>query len=268
MKFLGSSKGRIKSFDSTDLYYVNDIPLNPRAIIVIVHGFGEHLGRYEYVKDKFLDCGYGVIRLDNRGHGKSGGERGHINSFKDFVKDIDVIIELIRNEKPNIPIFMLGHSMGGFIAGVYGVLYKNKLRGQIFSGAVTITPNQARGIKMILLRLVNKSLPKMRMKNPLVDNDEDELILRSATFKFYMEFLYTGIRWLRDNFINYEYPCLILHGEYDKVVDKEGSMQFYSSISSKDKDIKIYEGLKHEILNHEGSDVVLEDIHRWIEERR
>lgn len=264
-----STSGSIKSFDAIDLYYVKDIPLHTRAIVVIVHGFGEHLGRYEYVSDKFLEYGYGVVRVDNRGHGKSGGERGHINDFKDFAKDIDDIVSLVRNENPNTSIFMLGHSMGGFIAVLYGILYKNKLSGQILSAAATSTPSQAKGSKIVLAKLISKVFPKIRMANPLVNDlskdNEDKLILKSATINFYIQFLVKGIGWIRDNFISYEYPCLILHGSDDKIVHYEASKQFYSLISSTDKKIKIYDGLYHEILKQKGRDKVINDIHRWIE---
>lgn len=203
MKALTSTSGSIKSFDNTSLYYMKDMPIKSKAIVIIIHGFGEHLGRYEYVKDKLMQYGYCVFRLDNRGHGKSEGERGHIDEFNDFAKDVDAFTELIRNENPNIPIFMLGHSMGGFISVLYGILYKNKINGQILSAAATITPIRVRGIKINALKLVNKAFPKVRIKNPMIKellkNNEDELVLRNATLNFYIQFLADGIEWIRGN---------------------------------------------------------------------
>ncbi|WP_432407718.1 lysophospholipase [Wukongibacter sp. M2B1] len=271
MKVLTSTSGSIKSFDNINLYYRKDIPVDQKAIVIIIHGFGEHLGRYEYVKDKLVKYGYGVIRLDNRGHGKSNGERGHINDFNDFARDVDVLIEFVRNENPNIPIFMLGHSMGGFISVLYGILYKNKIDGQILSAAATITPTRAKGIKIKALKLASKVFPKIPMKNPmlrhLLKNGEDELVLRSATLNFYIQFLSYGIEWIRGNFKSYEYPCLILHGSDDREIKKDASEQLYSSISSKDKEIKIYDGLYHEMLKQKDRDMILYDIHEWIENR-
>ncbi|WP_432663023.1 alpha/beta hydrolase [Wukongibacter baidiensis] len=266
-----STSGRIKSFDNTNLYYMKDTTIKPRAIVIIIHGFGEHLGRYEYVKDKLIQYGYGVFRLDNRGHGKSEGERGHINHFKDFAKDVDAFTDLVRKENPNIPIFVLGHSMGGFISVLYGILYKNKIDGQILSAAATMTPSRVKGVKVKALKLVNKVFPKIRMKNPmlryLLKNGEDELVLRSATLNLYTQFLADGIEWIRENFESYEYPCLILHGGDDREIAKEASEQLYSSISSVDKEIKIYDGLYHEMIKQKDRDMVLYDIHKWIENR-
>lgn len=271
MEALISASGSIKTFDDTNLYYMKDTPIGPRAIVIIIHGFGEHLGRYDYIKDKLVQYGYGVFRIDNRGHGKSEGERGHIDNFNDFAKDVDVFTEFVRNENPNIPIFMLGHSMGGFISALYGILYKNKINGQILSAAATMTPARAKGITIKVSRLINKVFPKIRIKNPMIGdllkNGDDELVLRNATLNFYIQFLDKGIEWIRGNLKGYEYPCLILHGSNDREIDKEASEQFYSSISSMDKEVKIYDGLYHEMLKQKDRDMILYDIHKWIENR-
>lgn len=278
MESIASISGSIKSFDFTNLYYIKDIPQKPKAIIVIVHGFGEHLGKYEYVKEKLNEYCYGVYRFDNRGHGKSEGERGHIDTFEDFAKDTDVFVEFVKSENPDIPIFMLGHSMGGFITALHGVMFKNRIDGQILSSAATIKPIQARGIKGKFLKLTNRILPKVHLKNPVIPDvskdknvittyQVDELDLRSATLNLYVQFLINGIGWLRKNFKNYDYPCLILHGSDDKLIEKEAAIQFHSSISSKDRQIKIYDGLRHEMLKGKDKDIVLNDIHKWIEDR-
>lgn len=278
MKSTASISGNIKSFDSTNLYYIKDVIKKPKAIIVIIHGFGEHSGKYEYVKDKLNEFGYGVYRFDNRGHGRSGGERGYIRHFEDFAKDTNAFIEFVKNENPNTSIFMLGHSMGGFITALYGVMFKNKINGQILSSAGTVEPIQLRGVRGKVYMLVNKVFPKFHMKNPVIRDvpkdkkvinsyQVDELDLRSLTLNFCLQFLVYGIGWLRKNYQNYDYPCLILHGSDDKLVEKEASIQFHSSIASTDKQIKIYNGLRHEMLKSKDRDMVLEDIHRWIEER-
>lgn len=278
MKTLASESGKVKSFDGTNLYYVKDIPEGLKAVIVIVHGFCEHLGRYEYVKDRLLEYGYGVYRFDNRGHGKSCGERGHIKDFTHLICDADTIVEMAKKENPNVPIFMLGHSMGGFITAAYGIKYKDKLNGQILSGAALIEPEQVMGIKGTFLKIINTFVPKMKIQNKLStllsrdervvkDYENDPLNLKDATLKFHIEFLVKGIKWVRDNVEKYEYPCYIFHGGEDKIVDKQGSENFFSMISSTDKELKIYEGLYHECLNEKEKDMVLEDIHNWIEKR-
>ncbi|MGF7059363.1 lysophospholipase [Brassicibacter mesophilus] len=271
-------KGEIMAYDGTAIYYEKDIPEQAKAIVIIVHGFAEHLGRYEYFKDKLNDLGYGVYRFDNRGHGRSGGKKGHLQDFNYFITDADAIVEMAKNENPSVPIFMFGHSMGGFITSAYGIRYKEKLRGQILSGAATMKPPQVAGVKSNLFRVLNKIVPRIKVKNSL-DNmichnqdvvkayKEDPLNLKYATLKFYVEFLVKGIEWLNKNMSEYNYPCLILHGANDKIVSKQASENFYNVIKSDDKKIIIYESLYHEIINEDKKDDIVEDIHIWMEER-
>lgn len=264
----------IKSFDGTELYYAKDTIDNPKAVIVIVHGISEHLGRYEYTKDKLLSFGYNVYRFDHRGHGKSGGKRGHMDSYKDLIKDTDVIVELAKKENPDIPIFMIGHSMGGFVTACYGVLFPNKLNGQIFSGAATNSIPFSLKIKSIKLSylirgMVPNRLSKLMCTVPeIVEGYEnDPLVLKETTLKFNNEFINKGIPWLISQYPKYKYPCLILHGGDDKIVPKECSEKFYKYMSSTDKELKIYDGLYHEILSEDIKDSILDEIHKWIEKR-
>lgn len=271
-------EGYIKSYDGTELYYTKDMVENPKAIIVIVHGFAEHLGRYDYVTNRLNDKGYGVYRFDNRGHGKTKGEKGHIESYENFILDTDYIVDMAKKENQEIPIYMLGHSMGGFITATYGIKYKDKLQGQILSGAATIRAPEVKGIKGSAFKLLSKIAPKIRIKNPisnsLCSNESvvenyisDSLNLKDATLKFYVEFLINGVDWLNKNMESYEYPCLILHGSEDKIVSKEASINLHSKIKSKDKKIIIYEGLYHEIMNEKIKDKVIDDIVCWLDER-
>lgn len=265
---------KIKSFDKTELYYAKDIPENSKAIIVIVHGVAEHLGRYEFIKNKLNTFGYGVYRFDNRGHGKSGGNRGDLKDFNELIDDADTIVTMAKNENPNLPIFMLGHSMGGFIAATYGVKYPGKLNGQILSGAATnkmpfsLTLKSIR-LPYILKGIVPNSLSKLICRDPAVVKayEDDPLVLKETTLRFNTQFVNRGITWLINNLSSYYYPCLILHGGDDKIVPKYCSEKFYSAISSNDKQIKIYDGLFHEIFNEKEKDAVIEDVHKWIEER-
>ena len=98
---------------------------------IIVHGLCEHSGRYDYVTAKFNACGYSVYRFDNRGHGRSGGDRGYVNDFNEFIDDAEKIVDMVKKANPKIPVFMLGHSMGGFITAAYGVKYPGRLAGQV-----------------------------------------------------------------------------------------------------------------------------------------
>lgn len=264
--------------DGIELFYKKDLSNNPKATILINHGFAEHLGRYDYVAGFFQERGYNVYRYDLRGHGKSKSKIGTIESFDDFIDDLDQIVELIKIEIPQLPLFMLGHSMGGLITALYGIKYKDKLQGQIFSGAAVGTLPSAIGFNRHLITIGSALFKNAMIKNP-IDNTlcsdvevfqaylRDPLVLKKASFNFYAEFLIKSLKGFDAKVKEYSYPCFITNGELDKIVPKELSLSFYDRISSTDKEIKIYKGLYHEILNEKEKDHILEDMILWLDNR-
>lgn len=265
----------VKGHDDTSLYCVKNQSEIVNGVVIIVHGIAEHLERYDYVAEKIANANLTVYRYDNRGHGKSGGQRAHIEDFNDLILDADSIVEYAKNENPNIPIFMLGHSMGGFITASYGIKYKNKLNGQVLSGAATDPSLITNNLMKTLIKMINKIAPKMGIKNDLADiisrdldvvnnYKSDPLVLKKLTSRFYYEFIVKGIPWLYERLDEYEYPCFVIHGGDDKIVNKQSSYNFIDKISSSDKEIKIYDELYHEILNENERDIVIDDIISWL----
>ncbi len=274
MSMMINMDGKLESFDSTELYFKKDIPDAPKAIIVIVHGLCEHLGRYDYLTKRFNEFGYGVYRFDNRGHGKSGGEKGYIDDFMFFIDDANVLVDVAKKDYPDLPLFMLGHSMGGFIAAGYGVKYPNRLTGQILSGAATILLPIFEGLKNVDFN----ADPRVKVPNDLssvISRDEevvkaydlDPLVLKETNQKLLGETFVKGPAWLEENIKSYTYPCLILHGDDDRIVIAEASKWLFKEISSKDKELKLYKGFFHEILNEKDKEMVIEDIRVWVDKR-
>ena len=114
-----------------------DAPERPKAAIVIVHGLCEHFGRYDYVTQRLLEAGYAVVRFDHRGHGRSMGKKVWYDDRTQIVSDTDLFVEEARAQFPDLPVFMIGHSMGGFGAASYGTAHPGKLDGYVLSGAWT-----------------------------------------------------------------------------------------------------------------------------------
>ncbi len=268
----------LKLKDGTQLCFKKEIPYSPKAIILIVHGFAEHMRRYDYVVEKFVKNGYGVYRFDLRAHGKSKSIPGHINKFDDFIMDTNEMVDMIASENSEVNIFILGHSMGGLITALYGIEYPEKIKGEIFSGAALNTLPSSKGIQGNLIKVGASILPRMQIKNPInedlctvkqvyEDYINDPLILKKASFNFYYEFLVKGVEKLQNNIKKYNLPCLLTHGEADNISPCENSLDFYNNISSIDKDYKIYKGLYHEILNELDRDIILEDMIQWLDKR-
>lgn len=268
----------IQMKDGVELLYKKDMIDDPKAIILINHGFAEHLLRYDYTAQRFLEAGYGVYRYDLRAHGRSKSKLGHIDSFNDFVGDSNEMVDLIIRENKDIPIFMLGHSMGGLITALYGAKYRDKLKGQLFSGAMLDYSPSVKGIRKPIFNFTNIFFKKLYIKNPVDDficSDKDvyddymkdTLVLKKASLNFYVEFLINGVNTLNKDIKDYNYPFFMIHGEMDKIVPKEFSLSFYEKAPSKDKEIKIYEGLYHEILNEKIKDQIIEDMVNWLDKR-
>jgi len=269
-------QSRLSAQDGVSLFYQMDVPEQPKAIFIFVHGVCEHCGRYQYLTEKFNSFGYGVYRFDLRGHGQSEGARGFVKSYMDYIEDTHLLVTRAHKEYPALPVYMLGHSMGGFITAAYGIQYPDTLSGQILSG----TPAIELPLKdvQLLKKLPFELLQRLRVGNKLgavVSRDpevvkaygEDPLNLKKSTLKMSGEMFLKGPKWMAENIKNYRYPCLILHGGEDKIVTPEASKWLFSHIGSEDKELKIYEGLYHEIFNEQERDTVIEDVHTWMEKR-
>ena len=169
---------------------------------------------------------------------------------------------------------MLGHSMGGFITAGYGSIYPGKLKGQVFSGPVVIElpifdPLKELDVEKAPETPIPNSLSQLICRDQQVvkDSENDPLVLKETTLKLLTTVFIDGVAWLAENLRNYSYPCLILHGGDDQIVDNASAQYLYENVSSKDKRIKIYDAFFHEILNEAEKDRVLSDIQTWIDER-
>ena len=126
------------SFDGEQLYLNKEIPEQAKAVAVIVHGLCEHQGRYDYFAELFHQAGVGTYRFDHRGHGRSKGERTFYSDFNELLDDTHVVVNMAIAENPDIPVFLIGHSMGGFTVALYGAKYPDqRLQGIVTSGALT-----------------------------------------------------------------------------------------------------------------------------------
>ena len=262
----------ISSYDNTKLYLNKEVPDSCKAVAVIVHGLCEHQGRYDYFADLFHKAGIGTYRFDHRGHGRSEGERTYYEDFNELLDDTNVIVDMAIQENPDVPVFLIGHSMGGFTVALYGAKYTDKkLRGIISSGAL-VKDNGG------LITGVPKDLdPHTQLPNELgagvcsvaevVDwYGKDPYNTKTFTTGLCYA-LCGGLDWFASNVKNFRYPVLMLLGEKDGLVNVQDTYDFFSSVSSTDKQMKIYGGLFHEIFNEYCRDEVIQDAIHWLENR-
>jgi acylglycerol lipase len=264
----------LKSKDGIDLFVRKNLVKKPLAVVIIVHGICEHSGRYDHVASNFNKLGYSVYRFDLHGHGRSGGERAFVDDLQVLIDDAECVVDLARKENPDVPLFMLGHSMGGLISAIYGVKNPGKLKGQVLSGAPVISLPAVKGLQSFDYNAqahspIPNSLSNVVSRDPKVVEDyaNDPLVLKEFTMKLMGEVFIKGSNWIMENMASYSYPCLILHGSADQIVPPEASKYFNEHIGSKDKEMKIYDGLFHEILNEPEKKMVMDDINKWIKAR-
>lgn len=250
-----------------------------RGVIVLVHGYAEHHGRYQPFIGRLLAAGYAVYALDHEGHGRSEGLRGYVSSFDHLIADLHRFRLAAVTRHAGVPVFMFGHSMGGLITLVYGTRHAEGLAGLIVSGAAVITDASASALVLRIGLILNRLAPRL----PLVQlAPPDQLTHDQALVAAFNAdpLVYhapmrvgTGIQmregaaWLRAHFDRLTLPTLYLHGTADTVVTVEGSKLAYAQAASTDKTLKLYDGLYHEILNEPERETVIADVLGWLATR-
>lgn len=270
------SEGTFSGYGGLPLYYQSWRPeKGPRAVLVIVHGFGEHSGRYMNVVNHLVPKGYAIYALDHRGHGRSPGPRGHINSWEEFREDVWAFVRKVSEAEPGLPLFLMGHSMGGLIVLEYALHYPEGLKGVIASGPalaqVGISP-----VLMTLARVLSRIWPRFAMSTGLdatsISRDPDvvaayqadPLVHSIGTARLGTE-MGRAMLWTHEHAREWRLPLLILHGGADRLVPPEGSRRFFENVPIADKERIEYEGGYHEPHNDTHRAQVLADLERWLE---
>lgn len=250
-------------------YYIE----NPKATIIIVHGIAEHSGRYKSLSERLNNEGYDVVTYDHLGHGQSEGKRGRLKSFHNMIDVLHSIV-LAERSRNNNKIFLLGHSMGGGVVNLYEAKYGD-VDGIISSSAATNTPKGLRIFKYIgfyLLRWIKVSssmFDKHLAKDPKVleNNKKDPLMLDYMYLSLLGEMFIKGAKYIHKNINNFKTPILYIHGTDDQIVDYRFSVNMYENIPTVDKEIILYEGEYHEMLNDYNKEKVTNDILNWLNKR-
>ncbi|MFX0152871.1 MAG: alpha/beta hydrolase [Candidatus Hodarchaeota archaeon] len=262
--------------DGLNLYYQVWQPEGkPKAIIQIVHGLAEHSSRYNNVVSFLVPNGFTIYINDLRGHGRSEGTRGYVNSFNDYSEDTKKFIHFIKEQEGNIPFFLLGHSMGVLIAVEYAKKYPDELTGVIFSGFGYPATSKVNPLLVLLSGILSKIRPKGKIKidlAPDVSSDpkvveaykNDPLIFKFITYRLGAEYLKVTKK-LPESLSKIQLPILVQSGEYDKLTF--GVSELFSYITTTDKQLIQYEGLYHEVYNEPEPvrNQVLTDLKEWLE---
>lgn len=279
MKSYKHNMGVFLAEDHVRIFYQSWTVANPKGIVLVSHGLGEHSGRYENLMNALDGKSISFYAIDHRGHGKSGGKRGHVDSYMNYINDFKQMVEdVVKKENgPGVPVILLGHSMGGLIAAKYALTHPGDMDALILSAAALIPAVKVPEIKKIVGKIFNKLAPRFTLNNELDPNDishdkdvvrayiDDPLVHGLVSARWYSEYLATAEEVL-NRVAEYTMPLLVIHGTGDKMVSIEGTKYVYEKASSKDKTIHTFDGLFHETMNESGKEKekVLKILSGWI----
>lgn len=268
---------KVVTSDKLSLMVYKDIVKDPVATVFLIHGFGEYARRYDDFVFFLNLAGIEVVRFDQRGHGRSEGERAFVRQFDDYVSDLDLIINKFSN--PHIPVFILGQSMGGLVATRYIID-----RGENFIGGLVLLSPLAgidkQNYSPTLIRIshfLGTYLPRLKtvkLKAEFLSRTpgvmeaylNDGLIYsKGIKARLGLELL-KSVKYVNHHFSKITLPILILHGTEDKISDINGSRKMYEMVKSEDKQIIEWEGCFHELLKEPEHQEVYEQIRDWLTE--
>jgi acylglycerol lipase len=268
--------GDFAAENSERLYYQAWEPdAAPRALVLLVHGLGEHGGRYLNLASHLVARGYGVYVHDLYGHGKSPGPRADVISFADRVADLKNFFEAVRLEHPAGRAFMIGHSMGAAIATEYALNHPEDLAGLVLSGIpFRLNGTESASLKRVVSVLA-RSWPRLGLNSvptatlsreqSVVDAyNRDPLVFHGRVPARTLNHMITQWSRLSPALAELRLPLLILHGGLDQLCHPSGSVMLEEAAGAKDKKLKVYAGLYHEIFNEPECGKVYEDVSSWL----
>lgn len=251
---------------------------SPKAVVVLAHGYAEHVGRYAHVIAALVERGYAVVALDHRGHGHSDGPRAVVRRFDDYVDDLHLLVRRTATNHPALPLFLLGHSMGGLIAVRYALRHQADLAGLVLSGAALQVGDDvsplAKRVGAVIAR-VAPNLPLIPARTGVLSRDPeverrfaaDPLCYRGRTKARLAHELYRAGLEARAHLDRLTLPLLIMHGAADTLTNPAGSTLLHERARSPDKTLVLWPEFRHEIFNEPGGDAVIARLADWLDAR-
>lgn len=274
-------EGRFPGCGNCDIYHQAWLPEGDegalRAALVVVHGVGEHSGRYMNLVNRFVPQGYAVFALDHTGHGQSSGARCYVDSFAEYVTTLKIFTDMLRAQHPGLPTFIVGHSMGGLISTLYLIENQAGHAGAVLSGPAIQASDGISAFTVAMGRFLARVAPKAGAlaldpagvsRDPAVVQayrDDPLVYTGKLPARLAAETLDAMERAQRDaNRITL--PILILQGTADALVNPAGAQLLYDRVSSPDRSLRLYPGYYHELYNEPEPERnrVLDDVQSWL----
>ena len=249
---------------------------NPKALILLVHGYAEHSGRYQYFAEHCLGKDYAVYALDHWGHGKSEGTPGFVPDFSVFHDGVDQLLARARQDFPDLHVILVGHSMGGLISATYLLANQARFAACVLSGPAIKAAEEPSAFLKAISGFLSRFFPKLGVleldpngisRDPQVVADylADPLVYNGKMGARLAAEMLGKMAEIQHNAGQISLPLLMLHGGKDSLAAADGSRFLDAHVSSPDKMLKIYPELFHEIFNEPEKDKVLNDMTDWLD---
>jgi alpha-beta hydrolase superfamily lysophospholipase len=248
----------------------------PRGEVILVHGFGEHSGRYAAISDHLVKHGFNVTSYDQRGHGQSDGLPGHIDRFKYYEDDLDRIVSSVRSRWDARNLFIIGHSLGGLVTLRYLAMRGSSVTGAVLSAPLISVAVEVPAHKVMMARVGARLMPKLRLDNEIdpahlsrdpevgIAYANDPLVNRLVSAKWFAEAtkaMQEVVAWAGD----IKTPMLVMHGTEDMLASVEATKALFEAAGSSDKEMVILPGFYHELFNEPEKQSVYERVSDWLE---
>jgi alpha-beta hydrolase superfamily lysophospholipase len=247
----------------------------PRAAVVLVHGVGEHSGRYMNVVGPLVEDGFAVYGYDQRGHGLSPGPRVHIDRWTEYREDLTAYMRLVAEQVADLPTIVYGHSMGSLVVLDYLLRRPSGIAGAIISGVAIEPVGVGSRATIAMARVLTHVLPHLSVdlgidasaltRDPRAQEARaaDPLVTSRATVRWGTESLDTVVR-IKGGMAGIDLPLLVMHGGADSLNCPEGAKALFAAAPNADKTLRIYPGVYHEPHNDLGHEQVATDVKEWL----
>lgn len=274
------TQGQVTTDDGQTLRWQSWIPERPKAVLYFVHGLAEHSGRYGFPVEYFVGRGYACWAFDLRGHGESSGRRVHVDDFDDYAVDVATVLRHLRREHEDLPVFLVGHSMGGLIALRYFLDHQDAFRGAILSSPALRThpsqepPKVLRAIAGLLSRLMPGMLFPSDLETEAISRDPaiveayraDPLVTSKVSARWFTS-IEKAMGEVRTRCGEVHQPLLIMHSGSDRLTDPKASRSWAEQAPERWVTHVEWPDLYHEMFNEPERDAVFERMEGWLAER-
>jgi alpha-beta hydrolase superfamily lysophospholipase len=248
----------------------------PRAVVMLVHGLGEHSGRYAHVAEALTQAGYGVHALDLRGHGKSHGKRAYVRSYGEYMDDIQQFRQPVEAEHPGLGLVVLGHSMGGNLALGHVLDHPDGVRGLALTGPALAPGKGLSPLKLRVAKLLGKIAPGVRpealsadaiSRDPAVVKAyrDDPLVYNGKISAGVAAALLNSMDRFPARHGELALPLLVMHGTDDKLTEIGGTRALEAGAVNATVTAHYYDGLYHEVFNEPEQQKVIADLIAWLD---